>query len=280
MSARMRLPAPPAALFGIIGHPLGHSASPALHTWAFARAGVAAAYMAWPLPPEKLRDFFLAARTLPIRGGNITLPHKAASLPLLDSLSARARRVGAVNVFYLDGERLCGDNTDVAGFCAPIARRRIARALVLGAGGAARAVLAGLRELGTREIGVCNRTDGKAESLAREFGAFPVPWADRAASGAGCIINTTTLGMAGENADASPLPAGAFAGKGLAYDIIYNPLKTRFLREAELAGWETVDGLAMFVEQARESFRLWNPGRDFPPGEARALVSRLLGNEG
>ncbi|MDR2489397.1 MAG: shikimate dehydrogenase [Desulfovibrio sp.] len=267
---------PYTALFGIIGHPLAHSMSPALHNWAFSRAGIAGFYMAWPLQPEKLPAFFDAARALPVRGGNITLPHKVTSMALLDGLSPRAQRVGAINTFYWDDACLCGDNTDVAGFLDPLAHRRILSALVLGAGGASRAVLAGLKELEVPDIGVSNRTAGKAETLAEEFGVHHVPWDDRTSSGADCIINATTQGMAGEGVDNTPLPARAFRGKGLAYDIVYNPLETRFLREAGVAGWDTQDGLAMFVGQARESFRLWHRDKDMPAREAAALVKRLL----
>ena len=267
---------PPARLFGIIGHPLGHSMSPALHNWGFERAGIAAVYMAWPTPPEKLTAFFAAVRTLPIHGGNVTLPHKVASMDLLDAVSPRARSVGAVNVFYWEGDRLCGENTDVPGFLAPIKHHRFKSALVLGAGGASRAVLAGLRELGVPDIAVANRTAAKAEALAKDFGAHSLPWEDRASAGADCVINTTSQGMKGEQANDSPFPTEGFKGKGLAYDIIYNPLETRFIQEAKAAGWETQDGLTMFVEQARESFRLWNPGHDLPPEGAAALVKKCL----
>lgn len=266
----------PTALYGIIGHPLGHSLSPALHNWAFARAGLPGVYMAWPLVPESLAEFFSAVRVLPIRGGNITLPHKVEAMALLDEISPRAGRVGAVNVFYWKDGRLCGDNTDVAGFLAPLRKKRVASALVLGAGGASRAVLAGLKEMGVPDIAVCNRTPGKAEALAGDFGVHCLPWDDRASAGADLVVNATAQGMKGENAKDTPFPRQGFKGRGMAYDIIYNPLKTRFLKEAEAAGWKTQDGLAMFVEQARESFRLWNPGQDMPFRGASGLVKKRL----
>ena len=266
----------PTALYGIIGHPLGHSLSPALHNWAFARAGLPGVYMAWPLPPEKLAAFFAAVRVLPIRGGNITLPHKVAAMALLDEISPRAGRVGAVNVFYWKDGRLCGDNTDVAGFLAPLRKKRVASALVLGAGGASRAVLAGLKELEVPDIAVCNRTPGKAEALARDFGVHCLPWDDRALAGADLVVNATAQGMKGESVKDTPFPRQGFKGRGMAYDIIYNPLETRFLKEAGAAGWKTQDGLTMFVEQARESFRLWHPGRDMSFRGAAGLVKRRL----
>jgi shikimate dehydrogenase len=250
--------------------------SPALHNWGFAHAAIAGVYMAWPLPPEKLSAFFVAVRTLPVRGGNITLPHKVSSLAHLDKISPRAALVGAANTFYWKNELLCGDNTEVAGFLAPINGQRFSSALVLGAGGACRAVVAGLKELGVPAIAVSNRTGGKAETLAAEFGVQHVPWSDRAFVGAELIVNASSLGMAGEHVNASRFPERVFTGKGLAYDIVYNPLETRFLKDARAAGWNTQDGLTMFVEQARESFRLWHPGKDLPFRQAAELVKNCL----
>lgn len=266
----------PAALFGVVGYPLAHSMSPALHNWGFSRVGISAVYMAWPVPSEKLADFFVAVRTLPIRGGNITLPHKVASMALLDTVSTRAKSVGAVNVFFWEGGRLHGDNTDVTGFLAPIRNERFTSALVLGAGGASRAVVVGLKELGVPDIAVSNRSANKAEALAKDFGLRFVPWDNRASVGADCVINTTSVGMKGERVAESPFPQEGFTGRGLAYDIIYNPLETRFLADARAAGWKTQDGLAMFVEQARESFRLWHKGADLPAEEAAALIKQTL----
>ena len=268
---------PPTALYGIIGHPLSHSLSPALHTQGFSRAGISAVYMAWPLPPENLAAFFAAVRVLPVSGGNITLPHKVAAMDFLDEVSPLARRVGAVNTFYWKDERLCGHNTDVAGFVAPIKKRRFRSALILGAGGAARAVLAGLQDLEVADIAISNRTAVHAEALAGDFGARVLPWAERADAGADLVVNTTSLGMKGERAGESPFPAGGFTGRGLAYDIVYNPLDTLFLKDARAAGWKTQNGLAMFVEQARQSFGLWNPGHDLSARAAAALVKKRLG---
>ena len=268
---------PPTALYGIIGHPLSHSLSPALHTQGFSRAGISAVYMAWPLPPENLAAFFAAVRVLPVSGGNITLPHKVAAMDFLDEVSHLARRVGAVNTFYWKGGRLCGHNTDVAGFMAPIKKRRFRSALILGAGGAARAVLAGLQDVGLADIAISNRTAVHAGALAGDFGVRVLPWAERGASGADLVVNTTSLGMKGERAGESPFPAQGFKGRGLAYDIVYNPLDTPFLKDARAAGWKTQNGLAMFVEQARHSFRLWHPGHDPSARAAAVFVKKRLG---
>lgn len=279
----------PRELYGIIGHPLGHTMSPLLHNWGFSLLDVAAVYMAWPLEPGRVDDFLTAVRTLPIRGASVTIPHKQTVLPLLDGVSDRARAVGAVNTLYWQEGRLVGENTDVAGFLAPLRVRaaagwRCARALVLGAGGAARAVLAGLNELAGEgvvgETAVAGRSPEKVAPLAEGFGAGVVDWQARAAWGADLVVNTTPMGMSGERQNDSAFPARGFAGRsGLAYDLVYNPLCTRFLAEAADADWDTQDGLAMFVEQGREQFRLWT-GRELPAGDARTLIAAALGLEG
>lgn len=267
----------PARLFGVIGCPLAQSISPMLHNWGFEQQDVSGVYMLWPVAPEKLESFFAAARTLPISGGNITLPHKVAAMPFLDRITGRAKKVGAVNVFYWEGDALCGDNTDVTGFLAPIRHRTFTSALVIGAGGACRAVLAGLKELGVPAIGIANRTESKARELARDFDVSVVPYAERALTGAELVVNATSLGMKGDAVTETAFPREGFTGRGLAYDIVYNPAKTRFLKEAGEAGWDTQGGLDMFVGQAREAFRIWTGGKELPLAGAAELVGKALG---
>lgn len=266
----------PGKLFGIIGYPLAQSMSPMLHNWGFEQTGFSGVYMLWPTAPEKLEDFFKAVRTLPISGGSITLPHKVTSMPFLDKVTERAKKVGAVNAFYWEGGTLCGENTDVTGFLDPIRSRSFASALVIGAGGACRAVLAGLKELGIARIGITNRTEAKAEALAKDFDITFVPYAERASIGAELVVNSTSQGMKGDYVNETAFPKEGFKGKGLAYDIVYNPVKTRFMKEAEEAGWEVQGGLDMFVGQAREAFRLWTSG-ELPHEGATALVKKALG---
>ncbi len=270
----------PEKLFGIIGHPLGHTLSPALHNWGFAQFQLPAVYMAFPLPPERLADFLTAFRTLPMQGASVTIPHKEAVMPLLDEVAPRARTVGAVNTLYWKGERLIGENTDVAGFLAPLraVRAPLRRVLVLGAGGAARAVLAGLTEcadeLGVEQVLLTNRSPERACALAAPFGTQVVPWEARTQTGANVLVNCTPLGMAGDNEAQTPWPAASFGPQGgLAYDLVYNPLRTRFLREAQAAGWQTLDGLHMFVAQGVAQFRLWT-GCELAADAAR---ERMLG---
>ncbi|MCL2123650.1 MAG: shikimate dehydrogenase [Desulfovibrionaceae bacterium] len=267
-------------LYGITGYPLGHSVSPVLHNWALAQAGIAGAYLAWPLPAGRMPDLVKAVRTLHIQGVSVTIPHKEAVMPLLDSLTARARALGAVNTLYWDNGGLCGDNTDVDGFVTPLRGRAFAGALVLGAGGAARAALAGLREFGVPDVAVCNHNKERAQKLAEEFGVRHADWEDRSTYEADLVINATPLGMRGTHEGRNPLPPEAFtqrhAKPRMAYDLIYTPLTTRFLAEAEAAGWQTQDGLAMFIAQAQAQFRLWT-GREFSEADARTLLLRELG---
>lgn len=268
----------PEKLYGIIGFPLGHSISPALHNWAFAQAGFPGVYLAWPEPPDKLADFFQAARVLPIAGGNITIPHKVESMKLVDRLSERAKAIGAINTFYWENGELWGENTDIEGFLAPLKGRRFKNALVLGAGGASRAVIAGLKEIGAARITVTNRSFAKAEAMADFFRVAALPWDERMKPEADIIVNATSLGMKGPKEDESPYERKWLEGRrGLVYDIVYNPLATLLLREARAAGWETVTGLPMFVEQARAAFRLWTSGLEMPLEAAMEKARSLLG---
>lgn len=266
-------------LYGVIGYPLGHSLSPLLHSTAFQLLDIPAALLPWPVEPKNLPAFMEAFRLLNIQGCCVTIPHKEAIMPLLDEVSERAQAVGAVNVIYRKGSLICGDNTDVEGFMAPLrdrlAPRDAIRALVLGAGGAGRAVLAGLRELGVTEITVAYNSKKYPEELAEKFALKQVPWPERLEIPADLVINVTPLGMRGKYAELSPWPADMFVGRqGLAYDIVYTPFETKFLREAVRANWQTIGGLPMFLAQAEAQFLTWT-GRKLP-AEAREKVREAL----
>lgn len=264
-------------LFAIVGCPLGHSLSPELHSWAFDEIGYPGIYMAFEQKPENLARFYDAVRTLPVSGGNITIPFKVDSMRYVDGVSERAKRIGAMNTFYWKDGRLLGENTDVIGFMAPLRGRKIDSALILGAGGVSRAAIVALQELGVPDIRITNRTPEKASALAEEFGIQAVPYEDRAGCGCSLVINATCLGMKDRWQDMSAFPEEGFGGRGgLAYDIVYTPEDTRFLKDARAHGWECQSGLAMFVEQARAAFRLWT-GKDMPSEGAYALVRRALG---
>jgi shikimate dehydrogenase len=263
--------------------------SPAVHNWGFARLGLAKVYMAFPTPPERLADVVAAVRALPVAGLSVTIPHKEGVGALVDRVTARAATVGAVNTLYWDGKTLVGENTDVAGFLLGLGVGSGASAsaggasavvpdsaLVLGAGGVARAALAGLREAGVARVAVCNRSAARAVALAEEFGVRAVAWEARYAEDADLLVNATPLGMRGKAEEATPWDAARFRPGRTAYDLVYNPLETRFLREARAAGCAVVDGLTMFVGQAREQFWLWT-GCELPETEARAVVLAAMG---
>lgn len=263
--------------YGIIGWPLGHTMSPTLHNWGFGRHGIDADYTAWPVAPEALSRFMDRVRAQPISGLSVTIPHKRTVIPFLDRLTRRAETVGAVNTLYWDGDALCGENTDVLGLVAPLKAldRPFSSAIVLGAGGAARAALAGFRELGIPRIAVANRTRAKAASLADEFGAECMDWDARMEAEWGLVCNTTPLGMSGDLAGETPWDGRRFHPDAVAYDIVYNPLETRFLREADAAGCATVSGLEMFLHQGLAQFRLWT-GHDLDEDGARNLLLDAL----
>jgi shikimate dehydrogenase len=263
--------------YGIIGWPLGHTMSPALHNWGFAELGLDARYTAWPLEPDDLPAFMERVRTEPVHGLSVTIPHKRAVMAHLDRISDRALAIGAVNTVYWDGDALCGENTDVIGVVAPL--RSLAplprSAMVLGAGGAARAAVAGFLELGIERVAVSNRTQAKGDSLAADFGVECVPWSERMDTDWELICNTTPLGMSGDMEGLTPWDADRFAPGAVAYDIVYNPLETRFLAEAGAAGCRTVSGLEMFLHQGLAQFRLWT-GRDMDEAGARQLLLAAL----
>ncbi|MDR2725182.1 MAG: shikimate dehydrogenase [Candidatus Adiutrix sp.] len=270
----------PPQVYGIIGQPLEHSLSPLIHTIGFQSLGLDAVLTPWPMGPEKLPLFFEAFRLLNFQGACVTRPHKEAVLPFLDEISDRARTLGAVNLIHWRDGLIRGDNTDAQGFLAPLKNRGLppaTRVLLLGAGGAARAVAAGLRELGLGDLTVCAPSDRRPAELARDFGLKAAPWDRRGEIPCEMVVNATPLGLAGRGEGETAYQAEWFAGRpGLAYDLVYTPRMTRFLAEARAAGWETIDGLAMFMGQAEAQFLAWT-GRRLPPEAGRKAAEALDG---
>ena len=271
----------PQELYGIIGWPLSQSLSPLIHNTGFQTLQIPGVYLAWPLPPERLADFVTNLEIYRVRGLSITIPHKQAVMPLLKNISDGARLAGAVNTLYWREDVICGDNTDVTGFLAPLAnypgmRLPQTRVLLLGAGGAAHAAAAGLTLSGCRSVIVTSPGNKRQYELANRFDFTPVSWDDRYKYEADLIINTTPLGMYGREEGKTAYDFALAPGhvKGVAYDMVYNPLQTRFLREAETCGWRTVPGLAMFFAQGNAQFHLWT-GRNLPE-EARLALSSAL----
>lgn len=263
--------------YGIIGYPLGHTLSPALHNWGFAQHGIKAVYEAWPTRPEELETFMARVRTAPIFGVSVTIPHKRTVLRFVDRITNRAQAVGAVNtLFWLDGH-LVGDNTDVLGCLAPLKAlpRCPKSALILGAGGAARAATAACLELGVPKITVANRTVERAKILAMDLKISVIDWAERSHHRADLIINATPLGMTGEYMHLSPWPLAIFPARTVVFDLVYNPLQTRFLTDAQRSGCTTISGLSLFLHQGLTQFKLWT-GQTLNPIQAEMRLKAEL----
>lgn len=262
-------------LLGIIGHPLSHTLSPVLHNWGFRELGIKASYHVWDMPPEKLAAFMAALRTLPIHGASVTIPHKETVMPLTDKLTDNARDIGAVNTLFWENNALWGDNTDVTGFMAPLLERGTlpGTALVLGAGGAARAAVCGLHRAGWKTL-LSSRTESRADRLAHSFQATHVPWNDRHSVLPDLLVNTTPLGMSGPFQALSPWK-GSLAGISLVYDLVYTPKETPLLTQARRESVEIIHGLPMFVHQGLAQFERWT-GQRFHLPAAIALLEETL----
>lgn len=267
-------------VYGIIGYPLGHTLSPVLHNWGFDLLNIDAKYEAWPLHPEELFTFMSGYRSRPVDGCSVTIPHKQAIREYLDDQTYRAESVGAVNTLFWDKGKLTGDNTDVLGVVGPLKAigRRFDSALVLGAGGAARAAVAGLIELGVKDIVVANRTSSKAVIIAHDFGIRAARWEERQHTHCELLVNTTPLGMAGEFEQYSPWPLAVFDKDTVVFDLVYNPLKTRLIEDAENSGCKTVSGLEMFLHQGLAQFKIWT-GKELNPDKARVQLLSILANK-
>ncbi len=263
------IPSAKARLAGVLGWPVSHSLSPRLHGYWLQRYDIDGAYLPLGAPPASLEQVIRALVDLGFRGFNATLPHKEPLLALCDEVTPEARRIGAVNTVVIDGDRLRGGNSDAFGFAENLRagtsdwQPESGPAVVVGAGGAARAVIAALQDLDAPEIRLTNRTEARAVDLAAAL-ADPertpirvLPWAERneALAGAGLLVNTTALGMAGQ--PALDLALDALPGQALVTDIVYVPLETPLLAAARARGNPVVDGLGMLLHQARPGFEAW-----------------------
>jgi len=247
---------------GVIGNPIGHSASPAMHNHAFTLLGLNFVYLPFEVPD--LRSFFEFVRratnefALKFVGFSVTIPHKTSILSLLDEVDPVAGAVGAANTVVIDSGKLIGYNTDVDGVIQPLEHLislKDKHCAVLGAGGAARAVVYGLVQSRAR-VTVFARDVSKAQPLAT-MGADVMSLDTFAKSDAQIVINATSLGMRGHKENSSPVPRQALAGRLFAYDLVYNPLQTRFLTDARLEGCQILGGVEMLVSQAARQFEIW-----------------------
>jgi len=268
-------------LAGVIGHPIAHSRSPALHGFWLRRYGIKGHYIPLDVAPPDLAAVLEQMPRMGFVGANVTIPHKEEILRLADVITDRAALIGAANtlIFRKDG-RLQADNTNGAGFIANLRQNapnwepKAGPAAVFGAGGAARAVVAALVETGVPEIRIANRTRPRAEAIRADFGAkFTVfEWVQAAnmLDGATTVVNTTALGMAGKPDFRVPLDG--LDPRATVTDIVYTPLMTQFLIEAQAKGCTIVDGLGMLLHQAAPGFERWFGTRPEVDAETRRAV--------
>jgi shikimate dehydrogenase len=266
----------------VIGWPAGHSRSPLIHNYWIKLHGLAGEYRREAVPPEDFPAFVEGLADRGYAGANVTIPHKEAALAL-STPDQRARAVGSANTLWLDDGKLRATNTDVEGFLANLDAaapdwQRATQAVVLGAGGSARAVIYGLIERGIGRIHVVNRTADRAAALRAQFGNVVEPshWSDvpQLLPDAGLLVNTTSLGMLGQpplGIDLAPLPSGATVA-----DLVYVPLETPLLAAARRRGLRTADGLGMLLHQAVRGFSLWFGVRPEVTPDLRRLVEEDL----
>ena len=277
-------------LLAVIGAPIGHSLSPIIQNAALHAAGLDYVYAALPVRADALASAVRGLCNAGIAGFNVTIPFKTEIIPLLDALSEDARRIQAVNTVVIEDGRMVGHNTDVVGFLAGFAERGIAltgkNAVLIGAGGAARAALWGLLRSGVSSVAIGVRSVEKGAALAADFAADgnvrAVSFDDTAwiaaCSDADLVVQTTPLGMTPHTEEMPPVDAAVINPSAVVYDLIYTPAETRFLREARARGCETINGETMLVAQGAEAFLLWTGVRPDMELMKRTLREELARN--
>ncbi len=260
-------------LYGIIGNPVAHSLSPAMHNTAFQATGLDKAYVAFPV--TDVQKALQGCLALGIKGLSVTIPHKQAVIEWLDTIDPVAEKIGAVNTLLFEDGKIHGMNTDWLGANQALSEKmdlQGSTVLVLGAGGSARAIGFGLQEAGATLI-LASRTPERGQALAAELTCAWHPLAEAGSIKADALVNATSVGMKPDTA--MPVAADALANFKVVMDIVYAPLSTRLLQEAEKAGCDTIDGLAMLLYQGAAQFEAWT-GRK-PPLEVMktALIAGL-----
>lgn len=282
-------------VLGVLGYPVEHSLSPAMHNAAIAALGLHFVYIPFSVLPDNIGPAIRSLITLGIVGVNLTIPHKERVLPYLDDIAPEAQAIGAVNTVHNDGGRLVGYNTDGEGFARPLEARGFAlrgrRAVVLGAGGAARSVVFRLAREGAQVV-LANRTLERAARLAEDVhavvGRAAVEWLalddtaglKESLAGAELLVNTTSVGMSPQAEAMPPIPPDALHPGLLVYELIYNPVETRLLAAARAAGAQTLNGVQMLVYQGAAAFQIWTGLQ--PPVDVmeQAVRSRLIKRDG
>lgn len=263
---------------GLIGHKLKHSVSPQFQQAAFDYLGLDICYEIWDTDKDKLAEVVDGIRNPSKLGANVTIPYKEAVLPLLDKVDQLARRIGAVNTIVKRDDKLTGYNTDASGFLRALEEEggldpRGKRAVLVGAGGVARAVGFALVGAGVKSLVILNRTQDRAEALAwdlkiSETKVVALPWKDgrtlKALSECDLLVNCTSVGMKDSSGEGkSPIAIGLIPKQALVYDVVYNPIETPLISAAKKVGARTLGGLPMLVYQGAASFELWT-GRPAP----------------
>lgn len=274
----MSKPSPPRAC--VAGWPVAHSRSPLIHSYWLKSLGIYGSYERAAVPPGEFAAFAKGVGKNGLVGANVTIPHKEAAFAACDWVTANAADLGAVNTLWRDNDKLCGDNTDVAGFLAnldeqaPGWRDKTRCAIVLGAGGAARAVIQGLISSGVERVVIVNRTFGRGDRIARQFGSGTksAPWSElpQLLADADLLVNTSSLGMVGQ--PALEIDLESLNARAIVADIVYIPLETQLLAAARSRGLCTVEGLGMLLHQAAPGFERWFGVRPAVTRELRALI--------
>ena len=244
--------------FCVIGNPIDHSLSPKLHNFWFKKNKIEAIYEKKLLEEKEIPKLIESIRKSEVNGANVTVPFKNSVIPFLDSLSSEAKKTNSVNTICTEKDKLIGHNTDIAGF--ELALRYInydvkrKKALIIGAGGVSPSIIFALKNMGCENICLINRTFEKAEKIQETFNEITVrKWGD--IPDFDIVINATSVGLKNENFD---LDLNKFGNNKFFYDVIYNPVETKFLKNAKLKGNKTENGRMMFIYQAHQSFALWN----------------------
>jgi shikimate dehydrogenase len=262
--------------FGILAHPVAHSLSPQMQSAAFFEKGVDAEFLRFDIPPSHLEEFMQQVRRENIAGLAVSLPHKEAIIPFLDGCTQDAQSIGAVNTVFWKNGKLWGENTDAPGFFRAVEHiftsSSSIRCAVLGSGGAARAIIFALKKANAHVI-ICNRTQEKAERLSKEFSVDSMPLSDFHALGFDLVINATSVGL---KEDKSPVRAECWEGfSGTAFDIVFDPLQTRFLRDAQSVGAHIITGEKMLLYQGVLQFTLWT-GLSAPESVMKQALSAVI----
>jgi shikimate dehydrogenase len=280
-------------LLGVIGHPVEHSLSPIMHNAALSQLDLDYVYLPFPIAPENLAVAIAGFAAIGVRGFSVTIPHKQAIMPLLAEITPLAQAIGAVNTVTRQNNQWVGTNTDIEGFISPLQTtyhkdwsQKVA--VILGNGGAARAVVAGCHQLGFAEIHVVGRNQQRLTEFSDSWGSSPLAdnlqvhtW-DKLAKlipQANLLVNTTPIGMY-PKVDESPLSAAEMAGLpegAIAYDLIYIPQPTKFLQQAQQEGAIAIDGLEMLVQQGAAALKIWLQKETVPVDVMRQALRQHLG---